>query len=249
MIDTHAHLGDAAFGGDLDAVVERARRSGVKACIVVGELPAESPRIREIERRYPGWAFGGLGLFPSSFGAADVSEFERLSRERWTCFGEIGLDTWLVKDEALRRWHEEVFMSIVAAAKARDLPVNVHSRSCTRRVVELLAASGHQRVHLHACEAKASTVRRGIEAGFYFSITANVAQSEQKRKLARLVPLEQMLLETDAPALGPVRGSRNEPSNLSLAVAEIAQIKGIDPEEVERVTDENAVRLYRLPLA
>ena len=246
MIDTHAHLADPSFDKDLDDVVARARNAGVTACIVVGELPGERDKIRAIEKRYPGWAFGGLGIFPSSYAPEDVEAFRRLSEQKWVCFGEVGMDTWLVQDEEERLRDESLFLSIVERAKSLDIPVNVHSRNCGKRVIELLIASGHSRVHLHAFDAKPSTIRLGIEAGFYFSVPASIVHSPQKQKLARLVPVEQMLFETDAPVLGPDRASRNEPANIRLALHAVAELRDMDPVELETITDANARKLYKL---
>ena len=244
MIDTHAHLADDIFDADRDVVVERARAAGVSHCVVVGETPWESEAIRKVCERYGGWAHGCLGLFPGKATESAVAAFECMAGEGWVGFGEIGLDTWVVKDEAERAHDEKVFSHILSLACRYDLPVNVHSRSCGRRAIELLISSGHKKVHMHAFEAKASTVKMGIEAGFYFSIPVSILHSPQKQKLASLVPLTQMMLETDSPVLGPVRTERNEPANLVLALEAIAKLRDMQVSELEKVLDANSRCLY-----
>ncbi len=245
MIDTHAHLADKSFDEDLEEVIAKARIAGVCGCVVVSEHPQESDRVREIKRRWPHWAKAGLGLFPGSFVEADVLHFGNLAQSAsWDCIGEVGLDTWIVEDNRLRGWHEEVFHYVVQTAQRLDLPLNVHSRNTGRRVVEILREVGAKKVHLHAFDAKGSTIDLGIEAGYYFSIPASVIHSPQKQKLAKRVPLKQLLIETDSPVLGLDRSMRNEPMNARIALEETARIRGISALELEEITDENARRLY-----
>lgn len=244
MIDTHAHLADDIFDGDRDAVVERAIAAGVSHCVVVGETPYEAEAIRKVCERYAGWAHGCLGLFPGKATEAMVEAFECMAGEGWVGLGEIGLDTWVVKDEAGRAYDEKVFCHILSLARRYDLPVNVHSRSCGRRAIELLISSGHKKVHMHAFEAKSSTVKMGLEAGYYFSIPVSILHSPQKQKMAMQVPLTQLMLETDSPVLGPERTGRNEPGNLVLALEAIAKIRDMQASELEKVLDANSRRLY-----
>lgn len=246
MIDSHAHLGDEAFYPDLDLVVERAKAAGLVACIVVGELPSQAKRIREIAKTYSGWAFPSLGLYPSEITDKTVAEFETLAQENWVCFGEVGLDTWVVKDEVSRQRNEEAFRRVIQLARYKDIPVNVHTRNCGKRSIEILLEENASRVHLHAFDAKPSTVRMGIEAGFYFSIPTSVVHAPQKQKLALLVPLEQLMLETDSPVLGADRTARNEPANLKLALQAVADLRQMDLKELEQQLDANTCKLYKL---
>ena len=105
-------------------------------------------------------------------------------------------------------------------------------------------ASGCKRVQLHAFEAKYMTIQAGIDAGFFFSIPPNIVRSGQKVKMARQVPISQLLLETDSPNLGPDGSSRNEPANVAIALEAIAKIKELSIRETERILDENTKRLY-----
>lgn len=244
MIDTHAHLADDIFDGDRDAVVAEAQAAGVSHCVVVGETPWEAEAIRNVCERYAGWAHGCLGLFPGKATEASVAAFERMIGDGWVGLGEIGLDTWIVKDEAERAYDEKVFCHLISLARRYDLPVNVHSRNCGRRAIELLISSGHKKVHMHAFEAKSSTVKMGIEAGFYFSIPVSILHSPQKQKMALQVPLSQLMLETDSPVLGPERTGRNEPRNLVLALEAVAKLRDMQASELESILDANVHRLY-----
>ena len=239
MIDTHAHLYDERFSQDLLEVAQRARAAGVVHCIIPGELPRNSEEIRRICALTDGWALPCLGLYPGSFGDEDA-----YASKDWRALGEVGIDTWSIKDEAGQAYAEKGFNHVLSVAKRMDRPVNVHARNCGKRAIELLMASGCKRVQLHAFEAKYMTIQAGIDAGFFFSIPPNIVRSGQKVKMARQVPISQLLLETDSPYLGPDGSSRNEPANVAIALEAIAKIKELSIRETERTLDENTKRLY-----
>lgn len=244
MIDTHAHLYDERFSQDLLAVVERAKAVGVTNCVIPGELPRDSRKIRQICERTKGWALPCLGLYPGSFSDEDIDEFNALANQDWIAFGEVGIDTWSIKDDAGRAYAEKGFNHVLAVAKRMNRPVNVHARNCGKRAIELLVASGCKRVQLHAFDAKYMTIQSGVDAGFFFSIPPNIVRSGQKVKMARQIPISQLLLETDSPYLGPDGKTRNEPANVSVALEVIAEIKELSIGETERILDENTKRLY-----
>ena len=244
MIDTHAHLYDERFSQDLQEVVRRAQDAGVTHCIVPGELPRDCEKILQICKQTNGWALPCLGLYPGSFGDEDIDAFDAMASKDWIAFGEVGLDTWSVKDESRQAYDEKGFSHVLAVAKRCDRPVNVHARNCGKRAVELIAASGCKRVHLHAFEAKYMTIRAGIDAGFFFSIPPNIVRSAQKMKMARQVPVGQLLLETDSPYLGPDPNARNEPANIAVTLEIIAEINGLSIRVSERFLDEISYLLY-----
>ena len=246
LVDAHAHLADAAFDGDRGEVLARARAAGVARVVTVGETPADARRILELARRHPEIA-PAIGLYPTILDREALAEIVALARERrdeLVAIGEVGLDRWKVQDPAERELQLELFLAQVDLARELDLPLNVHSRSAGRYAIEALVERGARRVLLHAFDARPATVRRGVEAGFYFSIPPSIVRSPQKRRLAALVPLDRLLLETDSPVLGPDRERRNEPANLLLALDEVAAIRGIPREELARATTENARRLF-----
>jgi TatD DNase family protein len=125
-----------------------------------------------------------------------------------------------------------------------DLPLNVHSRSAGRHVIDILLARGAKRVQLHAFDGKFGTALAAVEAGYFFSIPPSVARSRQKQKLVRNLPLSCLMVESDSPVLGPEAGERNEPANSRIAIETIAHLKG---ETVQTVAEEmynNSCRLY-----
>ncbi|NIM97286.1 MAG: hypothetical protein GTO24_04145, partial [candidate division Zixibacteria bacterium] len=207
---------------------------------------ADAERNLELIYKHP-MLLPAAGLYPAILDvdqAEVVSSFIRRERRNLWAVGEVGLDNWIVKEERERAIQEEIFQHFVDLAVELDLPLNVHSRSAGRRVIDLLLRRGAKKVQLHAFDGKAATALPGVEAGFLFSIPTSVVRSTQKQKLVRQLPLHSILVETDSPVLGPSREQRNEPSNVLIAVNAIAELKGIGKVKVLEKVSQNFKKLY-----
>jgi TatD DNase family protein len=246
LVDAHAHLCAPEFGEDLPAVLAAAAAAGVVRVLAVGETLEDARRNLALAERFPA-VQACAGLYPTLLdrsAAEEMVTFIRGHRDRLVGIGEVGLDHWMVKDEQARRLQAEIFARFVALADELDLPLNVHSRSAGRATIALLRELGARRVLLHAFDGKASSAQAGLAAGYSFSIPPSVVRSAQKQKLVRALPLERLLVETDAPVLGPDRTQRNEPKHAALSCRTIADLKGVPVGEVARVTTANARALF-----
>jgi TatD DNase family protein len=246
VVDTHAHISDAAFDADRAAVLERAAAAGVGAVVAVSETVEDIAANVRLAAELPLLAPAG-GLHPTRADLAQAAAARaaiRAHRELLRAIGEVGLDYWVGKDEPQREVQRQVFAGFIALAAELDLPLNVHSRSAGRETIAMLLASGARRVQMHAFDGKASTALAGVEAGFFFSIPPSIARSRQKEKLVQRLPLSCLLVETDSPVLGPEPGQRNEPANVTVAVDAIAAIKGLRRDDVLAALAENTARLY-----
>ena len=246
LFDAHAHLSSDDFAADLPAVLARAEAVGVRGILAVGETLEEAERTLVLADRHS-LVKPAAGLYPTILDpnqAEAVIAFARRHAARLIALGEVGLDHWLVKEEADWKIQEEILARFVALSNELDLPLNVHSRSAGRHCIAFLKASGARHVLLHAFDGKASAAADGVRAGYFFSIPPSVVRSPQKQKLVRSLPLECVLLETDSPVLGPDPATRNEPMNVAIACQAVASLKGVSPEEVALVTTENARRLF-----
>lgn len=250
FVDTHAHICDQAFDDDREAVLDRAARSGIGAIIAVGETVIDAERNLQLSFRHP-ILHPAAGLYPAHANPASarvMEDFIRTHREHLWAIGEVGLDFWLAREEKDRQLQQEVFARFIRLSLELDLPLNVHSRSAGRHAVQALLSEGARRVHLHAFDGKISAARPAVEAGYRFSMPPSIVRSRQKQKLVRHLPLDCLMVETDSPVLGPEPDGRNEPMHLSIAVRAIAELKGLEEDEVSEAVTRNAMDLYRIPL-
>jgi TatD DNase family protein len=248
LIDVHAHLTDPSFG-DMKGVVDRARERGVARVVVSITRPSEIDRAMELAGTFPDFISIAVGFDPSILDDEEYRAFLGIVAERRSdivAIGEVGLDHYYVTDHGQRAVQESLFRSSIRLAKSLTLPLVVHSRSAGRRALEVLTSEGAVNVLMHAFDGKAGDALDAAKRGYYFSIPTSVVHSEQKQKLARLLPLERLMLETDSPVLGPERGSKNEPANLIFAATKVAEIKRVPAERVAEATAENARAFFSL---
>ncbi len=244
LTDVHAHL-DIFREDELDGIIEHANEAGVKAIITNGIDVKSNRLVLELSRKHH-IVKAALGLYPvDSLKLSDLEIDEELSfiqskSDSIVALGEIGLD-FQVAGEIERQ--EDIFMRQVKMAEMLGKPVIVHSRKAESRVVELLTGSS-SRVVLHCFMGSMSIVKKAVDSGFCFSIPALISRSTHFKKLVEIVPSSQLLTETDAPFLGPVAGQRSEPSMVMGTVAEIARIKGIDPEECANIIFSTYQRVF-----
>jgi TatD DNase family protein len=247
IVDTHAHICDPAFDADRHAVLEMAEAAGVGAVIAVGENISDARRNIELAAEHP-MLRPAAGLYPSILDQAQADEMHTLirnERSNLVAIGEVGLDFWVVKEEAEKEIQQEIFKSFIELSKELGLPLNVHSRSAGRHAVALLLESGAAKVQMHAFDGKASAAGPAVEAGYFFSVPPSVVRSRQKQKLVRNLPLSCILVETDSPVLGPKPKERNEPANVTISISAIAELKNVSQGEVMDAVSENTSKLYR----
>lgn len=253
MIDTHTHIYEDKFDSDRDAVISRAVEAGVTRILLPSCTLADAAQVRDTATAYPDTCFAMYGLHPTEMGehpmdeAAAIMEFaERLPR---VGVGEIGLD--LHWDKSRKDEQVEVFEWQMRYAYDRDLPVSIHCREAVWLLMECLDRMGDRvpRGSLH-CYAGSTDEARVISRkwpqlmfGFGGSCTY---KNSKVADVAREIPLERILTETDAPYLTPVphRGERNEPSFVPLVVARLAEALGMPADEVAAITHDNAMRLF-----
>ncbi len=254
LIDTHAHLDMSPLGSDLDAVIGRAREAGVTGIITIGIDPSSSIKGVEIARNYPD-VYATVGVHPHDADRTqdgDLEMLRELSRnECVVAWGEIGLD--FAKEYSSKESQERIFRRQLGLAAGLNLPVIIHARNAHERVMEILLAEGFQgsKVVFHCFAGDVKMAERVLESGFFISVTGIVTfpKADALRKMIASVPLERLLLETDCPFLSPVpyRGKTNEPSRLVYIAKAVAEVKGVDYQEVARCTTENERAFFALP--
>ncbi|MFH0942291.1 MAG: TatD family hydrolase [Chloroflexota bacterium] len=262
MIDSHAHLDMPDFDRDREAVILRARRQGINAIITVGTDLASSRASLDLAKRHPD-IFCAVGIHPHEAAATREGDLDELAalaeNDRVVAFGEIGLDFF--RNRSAPPPQIEIFKRQLGKAAVLGLPVIIHCRGAHRELIEILApwaksrggkAGGNRGLGvIHCFSGNSELARRYFELGFLISIPGPVTYPRvgDMVQVAREVPLDKMLVETDSPYLPPQphRGQRNEPAYLPLVVAQIARLRRLEPESVGRATAENTVSLFRIP--
>ncbi len=260
--DSHTHLTDPAFADDLPEVVARARAAGVRWMVTNGTDGPTNRAALALAEAYPE-VLPALGIYPVDAVAnellasgpelpwaqapcdveAELAFIDAHAPEA-VAIGECGLDGhWVAAHMGRQR---EVFAALIDLALRHDLPLIVHSRRAEAEAIEMLLDHGATRVDLHCFSGRFKLARRACEAGLYCSIPANLAKNELFLKMARELPLERLLTETDAPYLAPVRGERNEPANVAATVATIAELRGMEVAEVETTLEANFRRTFKI---
>lgn len=232
-------------------MISRAKDVGVVAVICVGEHYEDNLRVLDLAAREP-FVRPAVGLHPWHLGKAarDLPRTLRLIDDHaadLVAVGEIGLDYRVAEDADVRARQRAVFRELALAAAGHGLPLSVHVRSAGHYVIELLQELDNAHAALHAFDGRAKYARQGAAFGLHFSLPGTLLVSRQKQKLARAVPLDRLLLESDTPALSPQPGVPSEPALLARIVAELASLRRELPEQVARATYDNARRLFRLP--
>ncbi|MGY5862814.1 MAG: TatD family hydrolase [Candidatus Thorarchaeota archaeon] len=244
IADTHCHLEAPEFATDLDEVIEEAVRSGIH--MITSAIREDAwERAIDISLNHDSVSLA-LGLDPIlSYQVKSTVEIIKGKQEQLVAIGEVGLDHYRERNHKKREEQENSFRLMIELAKETHLPLQVHSRSAGRRSLEVLRSTEAERVQMHAFDGKASLARvASTEYGYYFSIPTSVVRSAQKKKLVKAVDIERILVETDSPVLGPDGESRNEPSNVWVALREVASILGREEEEMRKILLENTLRLY-----
>jgi len=267
LIDTHAHLQNPAFAGDLDTILERAAQAGIHACLVPGSTLLDSRAAVALAERFaagPCSIYAAVGIHPTDVNASfevNLPELRDLAQHpRVVAIGEIGLDyywpqqshrAWPCADPLLQRWALEKQLALAAELR---LPVIIHDRDAHADMFAMLAdwiQGGATRTGtLHAYAAGPSRLHEALDLGFYIGMDGPVTyhKATDLHEVARQVPLERCLIETDSPYLPPHphRGRRNEPAHLPLIVERLAELRQLSPETIAGISTQNASRLFGL---
>ncbi len=249
IIDTHAHLNMDQFEHDLETVIKRSNELGVGKIIVIGMDDFHNQRALAIAEKHE-HIYAAVGVHPVDIHKADVKDIiPLLKHPKVVAVGETGIDLYWNKDNLEAQ--KLAFRKQIKLAIEYDLPIIIHTRDSFFEAYETIKPfKGKIKGVFHSFSAGLKEARMAIDLGFYIGIGGVVTfpKATTVHELAKEIPLEHMLVETDSPFLTPVpyRGKRNEPGYTKYVVDEIAKIKQIDPNIVAEVTTMNANKLFRL---
>jgi len=259
IFDTHAHYDDRAFNEDRDELLKSLCNNNVEAVVNISADLKGCENTVLLTKKYP-FIYGALGVHPEGIldlTDAKLEELKKLCFEeayynggRIVAVGEIGLDYYY--EDTNRDIQKDWFIKQIKMAKEVKLPIVIHSRDAANDTLVILKENQAEENGgiIHCYSYSADMAKIYLEMGYYFGI-GGVVTFKNARKLVETVeflPLDKIVLETDAPYLSPTpfRGKRNDSSNLKYVVEKISQIKHVSQEEVLRITNENARRVYRI---
>jgi len=252
LTDSHCHLDAPGFDGDRAAVIARAKAAGVATQVVPAITATSWPKLREVcaadASLHP--AYGLHPMFLSEHRPGHLPELRTwLERERPCAIGECGLDFFIEGLDADAQRH--YFDGQLRLAREFDLPLIVHARRAVDQVIHALRRTGGLRGVVHSFSGSPQQARQLWDLGFLIGLGGPLTypRANRLRTLAATMPLDYLLLETDAPDQpdAGIRGQRNEPARLADILATVAELRGQAPEEIAAQTTANARRLFNLP--
>ena len=251
LVDSHAHLDMDDFIDDLEPVIDRAYEGGVERIITIGIDLSSSIKALEIATRYD-FIFSTVGFHPhdaDKVSEAHLKELQTLAKEnKVVAWGEIGLDFF--KNRSQREKQIEIFRTQLEIAHDMGLPVIIHNRDADKEILEILNSyknADHKGI-IHCFSSDYTTALTFIDMGFHISIPGIVTfkNADMLKEVAGQIPIDRLLVETDAPFLAPVpkRGKRNEPLFVAYTARMIAELRGMEFEKLADITTNNCFKLF-----
>ena len=262
-IDVHAHLESDKFSEDLDGVISRCKDENVLV-IQSGVNPETNRESLELSKKYG--IMCSFGIYPidgiaiefdnlkddyereiPKFNVDDELEWIEEHSDDCVLIGEVGLDFKVVEcSSEMKEAQIRNFEKIIELAKKIDKPILIHSRGAELECVEILEKHRCEKVIMHCFSGRKVLIKRARDNGWFLSVPPIITRLQHFETLVGIVPLKQILTETDAPYLSPVVGERNEPVNVKVSVREIARIKEVSEDEVRNQVYENAKGLFKI---
>lgn len=253
IFDSHAHYDDDAFDGDRDELLKSLSQNGIEYVVNVGASIQTTKNTIALTEKYS-FIYGAAGVHPSDTDELDEEKFEWLKEQctlpKIVAVGEIGLDYYW--DEPDRKIQKKWFGRQLELAREVRLPVIIHSRDAAKDTLDMMksADAGEIGGVIHCYSYSRELAREYLNMDYFFGIGGVITFNNARnlKEAVEYIPIEKLLLETDSPYLAPVpyRGKRNSSLNIPYIAEEIAKIKGMDYDEVVKVTAQNANKLFHL---
>ncbi len=251
MIDTHTHI-NMIESISIEEILNNAKENGIEKVIVPSANPKDFPEIVELINKYDN-VYGMLGVHPSDAKDWDDSLINQIkdlcNNKKIVAIGEIGLDYYW--DKSFNDLQKDVFIKQIKLANELNLPLDVHDREAHKDTFDILKQYNiNSKVVMHCFSGSVEFAKECVKEGYYLGIGGVVTfkNAIKMKEVAKHIPLEYIILETDAPYLTPVpyRGTENQPAYVKYVAEEIAKLKEISYEEVKNVTTSNAERIFNL---
>lgn len=253
IFETHAHYDDDRFDGDRDNLLASMPERGIERIINVGASIASTKTTLALAEKYD-FVYAAVGVHPSDIGDLNEESYQWLREqalgEKTVAIGEIGLDYYWEKEPKVQEWQRYWMKRQLELAQETGLPVIIHSRDAAADTMAVMRQANAEKIPgvIHCYSYSKELAQEFVKMGYYIGVGGVVTFKNAKKlkETVEALPLERILLETDCPYMAPEphRGERNDSSYLPLVAAKIAELKGVAIEEVERITEENARKLF-----
>lgn len=251
LIDTHVHLNSNKFKNNLEEVIDRALKNDVKIMIVVGYDKATNKKAIELAKKYP-FLYATVGYHPTEAKNITDKDFalleEQLQFDEVVGVGECGMDFYWDKEHIDEQ--VQVFQKQIELSLRYDKPLVIHMRDASEATYNVLSDFTGLRGIMHSYSGSAEMAPLFIELGLHISLGGPVTfkNGHKPKAVAKVVPLDKLLVETDSPYLSPhpFRGKQNEPARVKLVAEEIARIRELPYQQIADITTKNAMKLFRI---
>lgn len=253
IFETHAHYDDDKFTEDRDELILAVHESGVHPIINVGASIHSTQTTLELAKHYL-FIYAAVGVHPSDVADLNEDTFawlkEQTTYAKTVAVGEIGLDYYWDKEADVQEKQRYWFGRQLQLAREADLPVIIHSRDAAADTLQVMRDNHAETIPgvIHCYSYSPELAQEFVRMGYYIGVGGVVTFKNAKKlvETVQTIPMERILLETDSPYMAPEphRGTRNDSRNIPYVIAKIAELKGITPQAVERITEENAYRLF-----
>ncbi len=253
MIDTHAHLNIENYEDRIDKILAESKEAGVEKIVIPGVVPSEFDSIIKLIEKYDN-LYGAVGVQPKEITNLPNNWLEitesYCNHPKIVAIGEIGLDYYWIKEQENHNLQKEIFIKQIELAKKKKLPILIHDREAHGDTFDILKeyTEGEIPVVMHCFSGSPEFAQRCLKEDWYIALGGVVTfkNAKKTKEVAKIAPLDKLLLETDSPYLTPVpfRGKENSPVYVKYVAEEIAKIKEITFEEIDKATTENAKKIF-----
>ncbi len=252
LFDSHAHYNDESFKEDLDEIILENYNKGIIKTTCVGYNLDSSKQAIKISNKFD-FIYATCGISPNDLTDNTINELNQIEElaknKKIVAIGEIGLDYYWNKDN--KEEQKVVFIEQIKIANKLNLPIVIHTRDAVMDTLDILknVMSCNKKGIFHCCPLNVELIKEAVKLGYYISFSGVITFKNAKPELAvKQVPLDRLLIETDSPYLTPepFRGKRNDPGKVEYVAKKLAEILELDFEEIEKVTRENAKRIFNI---
>lgn len=252
MIDAHCHVDFKEFNRNREEIIERAKKK-LSLIINSGASLGGNRRTLKLVEEYSGFLYGSLGFHPVNASKADESIINQAFKEindninNIVAIGETGLDFNHITDPSKRNRQIEVFKSFISLANEYEMPLIIHARDAESKTLQIVKKySSDIDIIFHCYGGDEETLNKILDENYYISYSTIICYSKFHELLVKQTPIENILTETDSPYLSPFKGQKNEPVFVEETIKKIAEIKLMDFEKIDRITEKNVKKIFSI---